>query len=76
MPIYEFTCRSCSKDSEILVRSSAWEGIAQCTECGSKDLEKKLSVFSASSPDSSGGPLPELPACSGMPANCGRCNLD
>ena len=76
MPIYEFTCRSCSKDSEILVRSSAWEGHAQCPKCGSKELQKNLSVFSASSSDSTGGPLPELPPCSGMPSNCGRCSLD
>jgi len=73
MPLYEFSCLNCSKDSEQLVRSSDWKGQAKCPECGSYELEKKLSVFSASSPESD---LVELPPCSGMPSNCGRCSLE
>ena len=46
MPIYEFHCGGCRRDSEILVRSSNWEGTA-CPHCGSKDLNKKLSVFAS-----------------------------
>ena len=47
MPIYEFTCLDCNKDSELLVRTSSWKGSATCPECSSTKLEKKLSVFSA-----------------------------
>ena len=47
MPIYEFHCAKCEKDSEILVRSSNWEG-TECPHCGSKKLSKKLSVFASS----------------------------
>ena len=47
MPIFEFSCLACSKESEILVRSAEWEGEAECPSCGSQQLEKKLSVFSA-----------------------------
>ena len=56
MPIYEFHCEKCARDSEILVRSSDWKGTA-CPHCGSKKLSKKFSVF-ASAPASGGGEAP------------------
>jgi putative FmdB family regulatory protein len=67
MPIYEFECGKCGKDSELLVRSSDWKGTA-CPHCGSTRLEKKLSVFA-----SAGGGMSEAaPAC-GMPSPSGGC---
>ncbi len=70
MPIYEFHCKACDKDSELLVRSSDWQG-TRCPNCKSTKLEKKLSVFAA---NSSGGGQPEMPPmCSGNPNACGRC---
>ena len=58
MPIYEFTCKSCGKDSEVLVRSDAnWK----CEHCGSSDLIRKISL--AAYNKSSGAP-----ACS---SGCG-----
>ena len=74
MPIYEFTCGDCSSDFETLVRSSDWEGEVECPSCGSEKLEKQLSVFAATSADSSSAG--DMPPCSGMPSNCGRCALD
>lgn len=74
MPIYEFVCLECKKDSELLVRSSNWKGDASCPSCGSKALDKKLSVFSPSSGDQSMS-VGEIPPCSGMPSDCGRCDL-
>jgi putative FmdB family regulatory protein len=68
MPIYEFHCEKCEKDSEILVRSSKWEG-TPCPHCGSKKLAKKLSVFASSA----GYDGNIAPACSGKPTSCGRC---
>jgi putative FmdB family regulatory protein len=47
MPIYEFHCGKCGKDSEILVRSSDWKG-TKCPQCGSTKLDKKFSVFASS----------------------------
>lgn len=68
MPIYEFVCDKCGKDSELLVRSSNWEG-SECPHCGSKKLKKKLSVF-ASAVAGAG----EAPAACGMsPKSCGCC---
>jgi putative FmdB family regulatory protein len=50
MPIYEFHCEKCERDSEILVRSSHWKGTT-CPHCGSTKLTKKLSVFAAAGAD-------------------------
>jgi len=47
MPIYEFHCEACERDSEILVRSTDWKN-AECPHCGSKKLAKKFSTFAAS----------------------------
>jgi putative FmdB family regulatory protein len=46
MPIYEFHCDACDKDSEILVRSSDWKG-TKCPHCGSTRLDKKFSTFAS-----------------------------
>jgi len=67
MPIYEFHCEKCRKDSEILVRSSQWEG-TECPHCGSTRLTKKLSVFASTA----GGGEPD-PSCSGNSHSCGMC---
>ncbi|HVV72249.1 MAG TPA: zinc ribbon domain-containing protein [Verrucomicrobiae bacterium] len=57
MPIYEFHCEKCERDSEILVRSSRWQG-TKCPHCGSAKLSKKFSVFA-----SAGAAAAEAPAC-------------
>jgi putative FmdB family regulatory protein len=46
MPIYEFHCEKCERDSEILLRSKDAVGI-ECPYCGSKRLVKKFSVFAS-----------------------------
>ncbi|HEV2207214.1 MAG TPA: zinc ribbon domain-containing protein [Verrucomicrobiae bacterium] len=67
MPIYEFHCGKCERDSELLVRSSNWKG-ARCPHCGSNRLSKKLSVFASSG----GGAAAEAPACgNGGGGGCG-----
>ncbi len=72
MPIYEFHCEQCRQDSEVLVRSSQWEG-TPCPRCGSTRLTKKLSVFASSVAGESGGGGEMGPACSGNPSSCGMC---
>jgi putative FmdB family regulatory protein len=68
MPIYEFHCEKCEQDSELLVRSSKWQG-AKCPHCGSTKLSKKLSVFASSIAPSSSA----APACGMDPGSCGGC---
>ena len=67
MPLYEFHCFGCDKDSEVLVRSTDWKGTT-CPHCGSRKIEKKLSVFA-----SSAGAEDTTPQCTGNPGSCGRC---
>lgn len=62
MPIYEFTCQKCKKDSEVLVRSSDWSG-TPCPHCGSTKLSKKLSVFSAAAGAAETAGCPEAASC-------------
>jgi putative FmdB family regulatory protein len=69
MPIYEFHCEKCERDSEILVRSSNWKGTA-CPHCGSKKLSKKFSVFASAGSDGN-----DMPSCQNGGGGCcgGHC---
>ena len=69
MPIYEFHCGKCEKDSEILVRSSEWKG-TKCPHCGSTKLDKKFSLFASANADGASEPAP---SCTGTPKSCGLC---
>ncbi len=76
MPIYEFHCDKCEKDSEVLVRSSNWKG-TRCPHCGSTKLSKQLSVF-ASTVAAEGAPCCKGGACEVSPCateagSCGGC---
>lgn len=68
MPLYEFHCEKCEKDSELLVRSKKLQGI-KCPHCGSAKMRKKLSVFASAG----GGGANEAPACEGGSGSCGCC---
>jgi putative FmdB family regulatory protein len=46
MPLYEFQCRSCTHEFEVLVRPG--DSAPKCTSCGSEDLEKLLSQLAVS----------------------------
>lgn len=64
MPLYEYACRDCESQFELLVRGSEQP---QCPQCASDQLVKQLSVPAA--PAASAG---ELPVCRpAMPAGCG-----
>ena len=43
MPLYEYDCKDCTKQVEILV--SQKDSKPSCPECGSKNLKKLLSVI-------------------------------
>ncbi|MBW3540032.1 MAG: zinc ribbon domain-containing protein [Planctomycetes bacterium] len=66
MPLFEYHCRDCDREYELLVRNG--EPVV-CPECGSADCEKLLSVPAArvsrgSLPvTSSSCPPPDAPPC-------------
>jgi putative FmdB family regulatory protein len=45
MPIYEYRCRDCSAEIELLVRTVYFRPPTSCAECGSKSVERKLANF-------------------------------
>jgi len=46
MPIYEYECRACGEQFELLVLKTT---VPACPECQSQDLEQLLSGFAVSS---------------------------
>ena len=46
MPIYEYTCRGCAHQFELLVLRGT---VAACPKCESQDLEQMLTGFAVSS---------------------------
>ena len=61
MPIFEYICGDCGKDSELIVRSDT---VVACEHCGGSNLKKKLSVFAVNTKSGSGTPACS-PACGG-----------
>ena len=51
MPIYEYYCPDCEVEFEKLVKLSEANALQDCTECGGRHTQKKLSTFATS-----GGP--------------------
>jgi putative FmdB family regulatory protein len=68
MPIYEFHCGKCERDSEILVRAKYWQG-TKCLHCGSTKLEKKFSTFASATAGTNAAPAPA--SCATKPGGCG-----
>ncbi|MGD9906140.1 MAG: zinc ribbon domain-containing protein [Vicinamibacterales bacterium] len=46
MPIYEYRCRACSREFEVLVRAG---DTPACPACAATDLERVLSLFAVDS---------------------------
>ena len=70
MPIYEYTCDACRHDFEALVRMDEKPA---CPECGSRKLEKHLSVPAAHASRTSSLPVCDAPRQG--PCGMGGCGL-
>jgi len=46
MPLFEYRCRNCNSQCELLIRGSA---VPVCPSCGSSSLDKMLSLFAVTS---------------------------
>lgn len=55
MPIYEFRCKECGHEFEVIMRASASKGEVTCPKCHAKDPDRLMSAFSAGSSGSSSG---------------------
>jgi len=74
MPLFEYECRSCHQQFELLVRESTE---IECPSCHGRDLEKQLSVFAVSAPASrSTGPAAGPCGACGHPDGPGSCSVN
>jgi putative FmdB family regulatory protein len=65
MPIFEFACRECgSQFEELMSHAMMASRGAVCPDCGSPDVERRLSAFATGS-----GAADSTPACGG--GGCG-----
>ncbi|NQU02560.1 MAG: zinc ribbon domain-containing protein [Syntrophaceae bacterium] len=53
MPIFEYACRKCKHEFEVISFSSSSDSDVECPACGKRGAEKLMSAFS--SPGVSGG---------------------
>jgi putative FmdB family regulatory protein len=75
MPIFEYLCRECDGEFELLVRGKEQ---ARCPLCASIHLEKKLSGFAVGGQSralAGREPMGACPSC-GDPRGAGACALD
>lgn len=50
MPLFDFRCRSCAHEFEVLVRPASYgDPVPACPACGGTELERLLSTFAMSS---------------------------
>ncbi|HZL91467.1 MAG TPA: zinc ribbon domain-containing protein [Pirellulaceae bacterium] len=70
MPLYEYACRDCDSQFELLVRG---KDVPHCPQCDSEQLERLLSVPAAHAKKSAELPLCERP----VPGGCGlpQCGM-
>jgi len=55
MPIYEYRCQKCGHLFQKLQSVSAGAKAVACPACGTKRVERQLSVFASTSPSGSTG---------------------
>ncbi|MFZ5766359.1 MAG: FmdB family zinc ribbon protein [Thermodesulfobacteriota bacterium] len=68
MPLYDFKCRNCGREFEVLVLGTAKPA---CPKCQSEDLEKLMSSYACRRPAGSGRDGSGCAGCSG--GNCASC---
>jgi putative FmdB family regulatory protein len=73
MPLYEYSCKECAHQFELLVRTS---DTPECPACHATALERRFSVFAAhtASPRAAAAPGP-CGSC-GDPRGPGACSMN
>ena len=49
MPLFEFRCKKCGAVTEVLVRRAEDEVAVECSQCGSRRVDKMLSAHAVGS---------------------------
>jgi len=61
MPIYEYSCKKCGNEFELLVFGEGNQ--AACDKCGSKSVTKKFSTFAVQNGPTTGATPECAPSC-------------
>lgn len=69
MPIYEYACRKCGHEFEVLIRK-ATDVPSKCPTCGAAKPAKAFSTFAVSAPAARKIPAP-CRSCPGAGGACG-----
>lgn len=73
MPIFEYVCKKCGAEFELLIRGETDREQAACPECESRQIEKQFSVFGMSGVESRGdGGGSSCSTCSSK--SCSSCH--
>ena len=76
MPLFEYACKACDRQFEVLVRGSE---TPECPSCHSTSLERRLSVFAAHTGGAAAGMrAPAVGPCGacGDPRGPGACSMN
>ena len=65
MPLYEYVCRRCAREFELLV---FWDTTPGCPGCETRDVERVMSVVSVGRSREAAAPAPRP-----GPSPCGSC---
>ncbi|HLX09519.1 MAG TPA: zinc ribbon domain-containing protein [Thermoanaerobaculia bacterium] len=81
MPLYEYRCRDCGNQFEILQRLGAGAAGLTCTGCGAAALDKQFSTFATTGgagDDAMAAAGCEAPDCGAGAGDCcgGGCSWD
>ena len=74
MPLYEYTCKSCNKTFDQLVRASDRDAKVKCPECGSTKTARALSLIAVGG-ESKGAASTDTPACGRCGDPRGSCSM-
>ena len=74
MPIYEYACRNCYHDFELLVHSGS---SPVCPACKSGSLQKRMSAFAVGSGGAAtAASAPQACGTCGDPRGAGACSMN
>ena len=75
MPIFEYICKSCDSEFEVLIQGDQEPA---CPDCEGDELEKKLSAFAVSGTGADLAAREPMGPCGtcGDPRGAGACALD
>ncbi|WP_022664872.1 FmdB family zinc ribbon protein [Desulfospira joergensenii] len=73
MPLYDFQCKACGKESEVLVIDRS--DLPTCSHCGSQNLKKLMAAHSSmSGPSKNSMPgLKDTACCGSTPGQASGC---